>query len=58
MQKRAIPKIRRSRDERLDGDLQLILDEIEKEVVPERLLQLAFRLQEALADRHKSIADD
>lgn len=40
-----------------DPDIGLLLDEIEKEAVPERLLRLAEELQAALAAR-KAVSSD
>ncbi|MCA1494713.1 hypothetical protein I6F11_27975 [Ensifer sp. NBAIM29] len=37
----------------VDEQIALLMEEIQKETVPERLLQLAQRLQEALAARIK-----
>lgn len=37
-----------------DEDLELILREIEKEAVPERLLELAMKLQATLAGLRKN----
>lgn len=39
-------------DARADTQVAVLLDEIEKEAVPERLLDLAIRLQKALHERH------
>lgn len=46
--------------EALPPDIGLLLNEIEKEPVPERLLVLATRLQEALARKRaeKEMADE
>jgi hypothetical protein len=38
-------------DEALPPDLSLLLEEIEKEPVPEKLLALAVKLQDALVER-------
>ncbi|WEX10226.1 hypothetical protein [Chelativorans sp. AA-79] len=40
--------------EALPPDLRLLLDEIEKEAVPEKLLVLAMKLQTALAEKRRS----
>ncbi|KFB10130.1 hypothetical protein EL18_01160 [Nitratireductor basaltis] len=36
-------------DAKLDNEVQLLLRDIEKEAIPERLMELALKLQEALA---------
>ena len=41
--------------ERAEAHVALLLDEIENEPVPERLLDLALRLQKALHERHARI---
>ncbi|MCG5480222.1 hypothetical protein [Sinorhizobium alkalisoli] len=40
-------------DRAVDEQIALLMEEIQKETVPERLLQLAQRLQNALAARMK-----
>jgi hypothetical protein len=39
-------------------EIRIILDEIEKEAVPQRLLDLAEQLQAALVSRRKGILDN
>lgn len=53
MQKTDLDKAQATADEAVPGEFGLILREIEKEVVPERLLELALKLQAALVDQRK-----
>lgn len=41
--------------ERAEAHVVLLLDQIEKEAVPARLLDLAMKLQQALHDRHARV---
>jgi hypothetical protein len=42
----------------IDDELALLLREIEKEAVPDRLMELALQLQEALATRREAVERD
>lgn len=44
---------RRRRESDLSADIHLLLDEIEKERIPDRLLDLATKLQTALSERRE-----
>ncbi len=49
----SVQRARRASRRRDPGDLDLLLKEIEKETIPDRLMQLALQLQAALADRSR-----
>lgn len=50
MMSQGMPRSRR-RDDDLSADIRLLLEAIEKERIPDRLLDLATRLQTALNER-------
>ncbi|ODN70096.1 hypothetical protein [Methylobrevis pamukkalensis] len=45
------------KDERLKSDMSDLMEQIEKEEVPDALLDLAKKLQDALRERRRAVTD-